>query len=111
MDFQKEITAHYLHGHEKYLRNISIDCIIFGFHENELKVLLLQAKYAGQWALPGGFIIKDEHMDEAATRILKQRTGVDNIFMQQFHVFSQPDRSTKKNKQTVFKKCRHYINR
>ena len=100
MDFKKEITAHYLNGHEKYLRNISVDCIIFGFHENELKVLLLQAKYAGQWALPGGFIIKDEHMDEAANRILKQRTGVDNIFMQKFHVFSQPERSTKKiNKQ------------
>ena len=100
MSFKKEIKEHYQKGHEKYLRNISVDCIIFGFHENELKVLLLQAKYAGLWALPGGFILKDEHMDEAAKRILKERTGLNDIFLQQFHVFSQPDRSTKKtNKQ------------
>ena len=100
MSFEKEIKEHYTRGQEKYLHNISVDCIIFGFHENELKVLLLQAKYAGIWALPGGFILKEEHMDEAAKRILKHRTGLDNIFMQQFHVFSQPGRSTKKiNKQ------------
>ncbi|MGG9960313.1 NUDIX hydrolase [Ferruginibacter sp. SUN106] len=100
MSFEKEIKEIYAKGHEKYLRSISVDCIIFGFHENELKVLLLQAKYAGIWALPGGFIFKDEHMDDAAKRILQERTGVDDIYMQQFHVFSEPGRSTKKaNKQ------------
>jgi 8-oxo-dGTP diphosphatase len=100
MSLKEEITAHFLNGHQKYLRSISVDCIIFGFHENELKVLLLEAKYAGLWALPGGFILKDEHMDNAAKRILKERTGVENIYMQQFHVFSQPERSNKKiNKQ------------
>lgn len=100
MSFEQEIKELYTKGHEKYLRNISVDCIIFGFHQNELKVLLLQAKYAGLWALPGGFILKDEHMDNAAKRILHHRTGVNNIYMQQFHVFSEPDRSTKKiNKQ------------
>ncbi len=96
MTFEEQIREHYLNGHEQYLRNISVDCIIFGFHEDELKVLLLEAKYARQWALPGGFIMKGEHMDEAAKRILKHRTGLDDIFMQQFHVFSQPDRSDKK---------------
>ena len=100
MSFEKEIRELFTSGQEKYLRHISVDCIIFGFHQNELKVLLLQAKYAGLWALPGGFILKDEHMDDAAKRILKQRTGVDDIYMQQFHVFSEPGRSTKKiNKQ------------
>ncbi len=100
MGFEKEIEEHFSKGHEKYLRNISVDCIIFGFHENELKVLLLQAKYASLWALPGGFVLLNEHMDDAAKRILKQRTGLDDIYMQQFHVFSQPERSTKKtNKQ------------
>ena len=95
MSFGKEITTHFSKGHELYLRNISVDCVIFGFHENELKILLLQAKYASVWALPGGFILKDEHMDESAKRILKNRTGLDNIYMQQFHVFSKPKRSTK----------------
>ncbi len=95
MSFEKEIKHHYSKGHEIYLRNISVDCVIFGFHENELKVLLLLAKYAGIWALPGGFILKEEHMDDSAKRILKNRTGLDEIFMHQFHVFSQPDRSSK----------------
>jgi 8-oxo-dGTP diphosphatase len=96
MTFEKELKHHYLHGHEKYLRHISVDCIIFGFHNNELKVLLLKARYAGKWALPGGFILKKEHMDQAARRILKQRTGLDEIYLQQFHVFSDPGRSTKR---------------
>lgn len=96
MEFQKELREHYFKGHEKYLRHISVDCVIFGFHEHELKVLLLKAKYAGKWALPGGFILKEEHIDEAAQRILKQRTGLDEIFLQQFHAFGNPGRSTKK---------------
>ncbi len=96
MGFDKELREHYFKGHQKYLRHISVDCIIFGFYENELKVLLLKAKYAGKWALPGGFILKEEHMDNAAQRILKQRTGLDEIYLQQFHVFSAPERSTKK---------------
>ena len=103
MSFEKEIKDHFGKGHEIYLRNISVDCVIFGFHENELKVLLLQAKYAGIWALPGGFILKEEHMDEAAKRILKNRTGLDDIYMQQFHVFSKPDRSTKEINQQFLK--------
>lgn len=95
MAYEEEIINHFTKGHEKYLRHISVDCVIFGFHENELKVLLLHAKYAGLWALPGGFVLKEEHMDAAAERILKERTGLKNIYLQQFHVFSRPDRSTK----------------
>lgn len=100
MNYKQEIKDHYISGHKKYLRHISVDCVIFGFHKNELKVLLLKANYAGMWALPGGFILKDEHMDEAAKRILEQRTGLTEIYLQQFHVFSEPGRSTKRvNKQ------------
>lgn len=103
MSFEKALKDLYLSGHEKYLRHISVDCIIFGFHENELKVLLLNALYAGQWALPGGFVLKDEHMDDSAKRILEERTGVHDVFLQQFHVFTAPDRSTKKINQQFFK--------
>ena len=103
MSFDKEIREHYLNGHEKYLRHISVDCVIFGFHNNELKVLLLHARYARLWALPGGFIKKEEHMDEAAQRILKERTGLDEIYLQQFHVFSTPGRSTRKVNQQFLK--------
>ena len=97
------LKEHYLKGHEKFLRHISVDCVIFGFHNNELKVLLLHATHTGLWALPGGFILKKEHMDEAAKRTLKERTGLDNIFMQQFHVFSAPERSPKNMSQLFLK--------
>lgn len=103
MEFDKELKKHYLTGHEKFLRHISVDCVIFGFHQNDLKVLLLKTKYDGRWALPGGFILKNEHIDNAAKRILKQRTGLDEIFLEQFHVFGDPGRSTKKINQQFLK--------
>ncbi len=103
MSYEKELKDHYLKGHEKYLRHISLDCVIFGFHDDELKALLLHARYADMWALPGGFIKKEEHMDEAAKRILKQRTGLDEIYMQQFHVFSAPERSNRKTNSQFLK--------
>jgi 8-oxo-dGTP diphosphatase len=74
-------------GHEHFLRHLSIDCVIFGFHDNELKVLLLQWKETKRWCLPGGFIFKDEHIDDAAVRILKSRTGLSDIYLRQFHAF------------------------
>lgn len=78
---------------EQYLRHISLDCVVFGFHDNQLKVLLLRMKYTKEWALPGGFVRNDESLELAATRVLKQRTGLDNIFLKQFQVFSDPQRS------------------
>lgn len=96
MSFEKEIMQLFNKGHEIYVPNISVDCVIFGFNNNELKVLLLKVKYADEFALPGGFILKNEHIDSAVKRILKERTGLEGIFMEQFHVFSEPNRSTKK---------------
>lgn len=78
---------------EEYLPHISLDCVIFGFHENQLKVLLLRMKFTKEWALPGGFVKKDESMEVAANRVLKERTRLDNIFLKQFYVFSDPKRS------------------
>ncbi len=79
--------------YSNFLDHISLDCVIFGFHENELKILLLQLKYTKEWALPGGFAEKEETLEDAASRTLKERTGLDNIFLKQFHVFSDPQRS------------------
>jgi ADP-ribose pyrophosphatase YjhB (NUDIX family) len=70
MKLDKKITEHFLKGDEKYLRHVSIDCVVFGFHENELKVLLLKTSYSDKSALPGGFILKKEPIDDAAQRIL-----------------------------------------
>lgn len=109
MKAEQEIKQIFSRGHEIYLRNISVDCVIFGFHENELKVLLLQVKYAGQWALPGGFILKAEHMDDSANRILKDRTDLDNVYLRQFHVFSRPDRSTEAINRQFLKNMGHEL--
>lgn len=103
MEFEEELKIHFLKGHEVYLRHISIDCVIFGFHENELKVLLLKAKYAGKWALPGGFVLKEEYLNGAAKRVLHERTGLEKIYLQQFYTFGDPARSTKKINQGFLK--------
>ena len=103
MEFDKEFKNHYLKGHEKYLRHVSVDNVIFGFHQNDLKVLLLKSKYADLWSLSGGFVLKDETIDHAAHRVLKERTGLEKIFLKQFHVFSDPGRSTKKINQQFLK--------
>ncbi|WP_346857886.1 NUDIX domain-containing protein [uncultured Draconibacterium sp.] len=76
-----------------FLDHISLDCVIFGFHDNELKVLTLQIKTTLESALPGGFLKKDETLEQAASRVLKERTGLDEIFLKQFKVFSDPSRS------------------
>jgi 8-oxo-dGTP diphosphatase len=82
-------------GDQFYIPHLSIDCVIFGFHENELKVLLLQWKDSRRWCLPGGFILKDEHIDNAAVRILQNRTDLNNIYLQQFYTFGDPVRDRK----------------
>ena len=85
----------YTKGHLHFLTHLSIDCVIFGFHDNELKVLLLEWKDTKKWCLPGGFILKDEHVDDAAVRILKSRTGLEHIYLQQFYAFGDPNRDRK----------------
>lgn len=78
---------------QHFLNHISLDCVVFGFHDNQLKVLLIRRKYTKEWALPGGFVHEDESIEVAATRVLQERTGLDDIFLKQFKVFSEPDRA------------------
>ena len=78
---------------KNFLEHISIDCVVFGFHAGVMKVLLLRIKNEQEWYLPGGFIRKQEPIEKAASRILMERTGLDKIFLQQFHVFGDPNRS------------------
>jgi ADP-ribose pyrophosphatase YjhB (NUDIX family) len=76
-----------------WLPNISVDCVIFGFQENQLKVLLLKFRNSDIWSLPGGFINREEDVDDAAKRVLWQRTGLENIYLQQFHTFGDLKRN------------------
>lgn len=81
-----------------------MDCVIFGFHENELKVLLLKMKNMEKWALPGGFVKKDKDVDQEASSILKSRTGLENIFLHQFYLFGDVKRNTTNHGQMLVDK-------
>lgn len=80
-------------GHLEYRPNVSIDCAIFGYHSGDLKVLLVRNKLLTMWCLPGGYIKKDETLDDAASRISMNRTGIGNLFLHQFKAFGNPDRN------------------
>ena len=72
------------------MNDLSIDCVIFGFEDQQLKVLLYKRAFEpeiDQWALPGGFIRWEEDLDHAASRILSEITAVENIYMEQINAF------------------------
>ena len=74
---------------------ITIDCVIFGFNNGILEVLLVQHAEGiskGKWGLPGGWIHKKESTDNAAHRLLAELTGLDNIYLEQLKAFGAPDR-------------------
>ncbi len=71
---------------------VTVDCVVFGFDEGELKVLLVQrglAPYAGKWALPGGFVHIDETLEEAALRELQEETGITRVYLEQLYSFGE----------------------
>ena len=79
--------------HDKVL--MAIDCIIFGFDGEELKLLLIKRNFEpekGKWSLIGGFLKNEENLDNAALRILHHLTGLNDIYMEQLYSFSKVDR-------------------
>ncbi len=74
---------------------VAIDCIIFGFDGQELKLLLIQRGFEpekGKWSLMGGFVQENESFETASGRILKQLTGLDNVYLEQLQAFGTPER-------------------
>ena len=74
---------------------VSVDCIIFGFEEGKLKVLIGRRKMdpgRGEWSLYGGFVSNDESLDEAAERTLEELTGLHHLYMRQVGAFGAVDR-------------------
>ena len=85
MEFYKIHPQHY----------VSVDCVILGYQDEEIKLLLYPRSfepYKGNWSLLGGFVEDYESADEAAARILKQTTGLEQIFLEQVCSFSDPNR-------------------
>ena len=72
---------------------ITVDVVIFTIQDNALKVLLVKRAsepFKGKWAIPGGFIRLSENLDDAALRVLKEKTNVDNIYLEQLYTFGDP---------------------
>jgi 8-oxo-dGTP diphosphatase len=69
---------------------VTVDCVVFGFDDRTLKVLLIRrglAPFLGRWALPGGFVRCDETLDEAAKRELAEETGIREVYLEQLYTF------------------------
>ena len=80
---------------DDFVPSVSLDCVVFGYKDKGLHVLLLKYKNTDTWALPGGFLPMDAEMEEVVTDILFERTGVRDIYLNQFHTFSSPTRGWK----------------
>jgi len=79
-----------------YIQQLSIDCVIFGYQQKQLKVLVPKLHFKGDfWALPSGFVFQNEDTDEAARRILEDRTGINEIYLEQFQVMGKAGRNSR----------------
>jgi 8-oxo-dGTP diphosphatase len=74
---------------------VSVDCVIFGYDDKELKVLLIKSdleEFEGLYSLLGDLVKPDEDLDKASYRILKERTGLDDVYLEQVHAFGSINR-------------------
>lgn len=85
-----------MNNYNKHTKHfVAIDCVIFGYRNEELCLLLYPRSFEpakGSWSLMGGFVNDEESSDDAAKRVLKQTTGLQEIFMEQVATFSNPER-------------------
>lgn len=84
--------------------SVTTDCVIFGFDGSKLKVLLIKRggePYKGRWAFPGGFMQIDESAEQGARRELKEETGLETVYIRQFHTFSEPNRDPRERVVTI----------
>src|SRR5712672_157517 len=84
-----------LHTYQYPRAALTVDCVVFGFDDGELKILLIERglePFRGRWALPGGFVRVDETLDEAARRELQEEAGLSKVFLEQLYTFGAVDR-------------------
>ena len=100
-----------------YNPHVSVDCAVFGFDGTNLQILLAERKLDGLCGLyndkklPGSIILEDENLDEAANRILKEYTGLTDIYLKQFQAFGNPNRSTALDIMWLEQSAKHAIAR
>jgi hypothetical protein len=84
-----------------------VDCVVFGFHENQLKYLTLKFLNSEIWSLAGGYVGIEESINDAAKRVLFDRTGLTNIYLEQFYCFGDNGRNL--NARAEFEKIKNDI--
>lgn len=83
---------------------LTVDCVVFGLDEEDLKVLLIQRDlppFEGRWALPGGFVHLDETLEDAARRELREETGLKKVYLEQLYTIGDIDRDPRERVVTV----------
>jgi 8-oxo-dGTP diphosphatase len=84
--------------------SVTVDLVIFTVNNETLNVMLVkraEAPYKDEWSLPGGFLLIGESLDEAALRVLKEKTGVTNVYLEQLYTFGKPNRDPRARVITV----------
>lgn len=84
-------------SHQEFITDVSVDCVMFGFHDYQLKVLLLKMAGMNGWNLPRGPVRRADAVADSAVNMLHATTGLSDIFVQQFQTFSHPEAAVKKN--------------
>ncbi|MFA6085954.1 NUDIX domain-containing protein [Mucilaginibacter sp.] len=92
METIEELQDFIANGYKTFIPHVSMDNAIFGYHDHQLKILLSRYKALEGYCLPGGYIKRTETLDQAAKRIVKERTGLDDLYLQQYKTFGDPDR-------------------
>lgn len=97
-------------SNEEFLPHLAYDSVIFGFNGKQLKILVLEYHNTDYFALPGGFVKRDENVDDAVKRGLRERTGLEDIYLEQFHTFGEVSRPAPDVMQTILKNNGYQVN-
>lgn len=92
MSTLKEVENFIVNGYKTYIPHVSLDCAIFGYHDHRLKILLSEIEGFDGLCLPGGYIKRTETLEDAANRIVKEKTAIAGLYLQQYKTFGDPDR-------------------
>ena len=88
---------------------LTVDCVVFGLDDSELKVLLIERAlepFKGKWALPGGFVRVDETLDNAARRELEEEAGLKDVFLEQLYTFGEVKRPARTRRERCLLRAR-----
>jgi 8-oxo-dGTP diphosphatase len=94
---------------KSFLAHIAYDSVVFGFSGERLKILLIKYHNTGLFALPGGFVLRNENLNDAVKRGLRERTGLDNIYLEQCYTFGDVSRHDPQVLKTILKANGHTV--